>query len=397
MSATESVFQSDPRAMTHRERFNAIMHYKPVDRCPIYDFSFWNETLPEWKGQGLPDCVTRRDSEEFFGMDVSIQGGSAPVQVTAMPLELSPAFEVKVIEDRGDTYVQQASDGKLELHHKHSVTIPQFLEHRLQDRESWEKDFKWRLDPGRPERQVPNLDEQIAKRNDPSWQYPVFAPGGSIFGRLRDWAGVEGIAMIVYDDPELFEEMVETMTVLVEENLKRLFAKGLKVDAIGGWEDMCFNTGPLLSPDHVKQYLIPRYRRIAELANKHGCDIYWTDCDGDVSTLVPMWLDAGLNTLFPLEIGNWADPVAYRKEYGKDLRMMGGFDKHVLAKSKEAIDREIDRLTPVVEEGGFIPFADHRVPPDVPLAHYLHYLMRVRETWGRGVNLPAMPALDLPV
>ena len=81
------------------------------------------------------------------------------------------------------------------------------------------------------------------------------------------------------------------------------------------------------------------------------------------------------------------DPVRFRREYGRDLLMMGGFDKHILAQSKDAITREVNRLAPLVEEGGYIGFADHRVPPDVPLTNYLWYLDCVRRVWGKGVDL----------
>jgi uroporphyrinogen decarboxylase len=40
-----------------------------------------------------------------------------------------------------------------------------------------------------------------------------------------------------------------------------------------------------------------------------------------------------------------------------------------------------------VEEGGYIPTPDHRVPPDVPLANYLYYLDRIKEVWGQNVNV----------
>ena len=56
--------------MNQRERFIATMHYKPVDRSPIMDFGFWNETLPIWHEQGLPEEVDQSNSEAFFGMDV---------------------------------------------------------------------------------------------------------------------------------------------------------------------------------------------------------------------------------------------------------------------------------------------------------------------------------------
>jgi len=43
--------------MNDRERFGNTMHYRPVDRCPIRDFGFWQETLLVWKQYGLPPSI----------------------------------------------------------------------------------------------------------------------------------------------------------------------------------------------------------------------------------------------------------------------------------------------------------------------------------------------------
>ncbi len=122
------------------------------------------------------------------------------------------------------------------------------------------------------------------------------------------------------------------------------------------------------------------------------------DCDGKIDDLIPLWLDAGINCMFPVEVGTWGgDPVAYRKKYGKALLMLGGFDKRILAGSKAAIEEEVRRLTPLVEEGGYIGFCDHRVPPDVPLENYVFYLKTVRRLWGRDINLKPMGELEDPL
>ena len=65
---------------------------------------------------------------------------------------------------------------------------------------------------------------------------------------------------------------------------------------------------------------------------------------------------------------------------------MGGFDKHVLMKTRADITAEIERLAPLVEEGGYIPTPDHRVPPDVSLANYVFYIEEAKRVWGRGLD-----------
>ena len=99
--------------------------------------------------------------------------------------------------------------------------------------------------------------------------------------------------------------------------------------------------------------------------------------------------------MFPVEVGVWgADPVRYREQYGQELLMMGGFDKRILARSRREIESEVHRLAPLVQEGGFVGFCAHRVPPDVPLENYMFYLETARQVWGHGLNLKPMGRLS---
>jgi len=375
--------------MNDRQRFHATMHYEPRDRAPICDFGFWPETIQRWKSQGLPGWVggghDTTSTDAAFGMDTYLGGPGVNVG-------LCPTFETRVIEDRGDHELVQQHDGVRVLRKKWMSSIPHPERHLLEDRASWEQHYKPRLDPDTAGR-YPDGEAAQAAWEDPDFPVPRVFFGGSLFGRIRDWMGVEAVSYLVYDDPALFEEMVTTLADLVVEVHRRAFEQGARIDACHMWEDMCYSSGPLLSPGHFKQYLVPHYRRITGQLRDHGCDIVWLDCDGNIADLVPLWLEAGVNTMFPLEIGTWkeaTDPVALRAAYGKDLRLMGGFDKHILAEGKAEIEAEVDRLTPLVEEGGYIGFADHRVPPDVSLENYLFYLEQVREQWGKGVNLKPM-------
>lgn len=378
--------------MNNRARFQATMHYQPRDRTPITDFGFWEETFPVWYQQGLPRKVrfsyANSNHIDYFGMDFGLDEVS---RATELRVGLAPAFRLKVLEDRGDHEVRQQADGVRVLRRKFMSSIPQHQGHLLTDRASWEKHYKPRLDPDNPNRLPKDWAERVQRWQDPHRDQIVVLPGGSLYGWLRNWMGVENLSYVVYDDPAWFEEMVTTVADCILGTLRRALASGVQFDACGMWEDMAYNAGPLLSPRHFKQYLVPHYRRIVDLLHQHGVDVVWVDCDGDIAKLVPLWLEAGVNCMFPLEIGSWgADPVQYRRQYGKDLLIMGGFDKHILQGSQTAIEQEVRRLAPLVEEGGYIGFCDHRVPPDVPLENYLFFLKTIREVWAHGVNLRPM-------
>ena len=381
------------KPMNERERFLATMRYEPRDRCPIYDFGFWEETVEAWHAQGLPDWVTgghdTTHTGRYFGMDSYVAGTGFGIWVG-----LSPGFEYQVIEDRGDQEVIRDGEGVLQLRHKKMGSIPVQMGHLLTDRASWEEHFLPRLNPDTPGRMPTN--EQLATLGDAdAFTAPRVTGCGSLYGWIRNWMGVENVSYLVYDDPALFEEMVETITVLNETLYTRAFEAGARFDCATFWEDMCYNAGPLLTPSIFNRVLVPRYRRIMDLFHRYGCEFAWLDCDGKIDDLIPGWLEAGVNIMFPIEVGTWgADPVKLRSTYGKDLRMMGGFDKHILAKGKGPIEAEVTRLAPLVEEGGFTPFCDHRVPPDVPLENYLHYLRLARRVWGKGVYLRPLMADD---
>jgi len=382
--------------MNHRQRFHATMHYQPRDRSPILDFGFWDETIPIWHEQGLPKEVTFTyddyNTDVAFGMDYGLDGISKAVDVN---VGLFPEFDEITIKDLGDHEIRQQKDGVRVLRRKFMSSIPIDVDHLLVDRQSWEKHYKPRLDPNTPGRYPVDWEESRKIWCDPKRDFVVALPGGSLYGWLRNWIGMEAISYIVYDDPAWFEEMVTTIADCIIGTLTRVLETGGRFDGCGMWEDMCYSGGPLLSPRHFKKYLVPHYRRIVDLMHSYDIDVIWLDCDGNIDQLLPIWLDVGVNCMFPVEIGTWgADPVRYRKQYGKDLLMMGGFDKHVLARSKQDIEQEVYRLTPLVEEGGFIGFCDHRVPPDVPFVNYLFYCKTVRRVWGKGIDLPPAPLLS---
>jgi len=359
------------------------MHFKPVDRCSIRDFGFWDETLLVWKKYGLPEFVKNGTAaNEFFGMDPEFMGGAFA--------DLWPYFEEDVLEDRGDSEVVRNRDGVVVERGKMLSSIPKHLDHLLRDRESWEKHYKPRMRPDDPGRCLSQdlWRSWVERWTDPGRDYPLVIYAGSLYGRQREWFGLTRISEIIYDDALLFEEIVETCADVAIAVIEKTCGEfGVRPEAASMWEDMCYSAGPMISPKTFEKVLVPHYRRIVDTLHRYGVDVVLVDCDGKIDKLVPLWLKTGVNCMFPLEIGTWgADPIEYRKQYGRDLLIIGGFDKHILARGKRDITAEVERLAPLVEEGGFIPFCDHRVPPDVPLSNYIHYLNEAKRVWGKGLD-----------
>ena len=129
--------------------------------------------------------------------------------------------------------------------------------------------------------------------------------------------------------------------------------------------------------------MMPRYKKITELLRSNGVDVIFLDSDGNVEQLVPLWLEAGINYIWPFEVAAGNDAVALRKKYGKDLIIGGTIDKRALAKDKKAIREEVMSKVPfLLEQGGYFPSVDHLVPPDITFENYCYYINLMREVAG---------------
>ena len=101
--------------------------------------------------------------------------------------------------------------------------------------------------------------------------------------------------------------------------------------------------------------MLPRYKRIVNFLNDNDIDLIFVDCDGQPGPLIDLWLEAGVNGLYPNEVAAGNNPVDLRKKYGRDLRLIGGIDKRELAKGPEAIKKELlSKLPFLFNDGGYI-------------------------------------------
>ena len=360
--------------MTHRERWLGTFHFEPVDHVPDEEFGYWGETLQRWHADGLPEWVDDNGkADRWFGF--------APRHGVPVHHGLMPGFEHKVIEEDDRHVTLRGEDGVVCMVNKDgSSSIPKYIRFPVETRADWE-DFKKRLDPNDPQRYWDDEFWANVRNKAKGCDCPVGVGCGSLFGWVRNWMGFENCAIAAMEDPEWIEEMIEHITQLILATIDRP-SREVRLDYASFWEDMCFRSGPLISPKLFQKWMTPRYKRITDLLKSRGVDIFIVDCDGNIQQLVEHWLEGGVNVMFPLEIRGGTDPHALREKYGRQVLLLGGVDKIQLMGDKEMVRKEIKRITPLVEQGGYIPHVDHRVPPDVSYENYLYYLDCKRDTFG---------------
>jgi uroporphyrinogen-III decarboxylase len=254
-------------------------------------------------------------------------------------------------------------------------SIPQFLGFPVKDMQTFEE-IKWRLDPSTPGRLGDDW-EQSAHIYTES-ELPVFMYTCGLFGMARHLLGFENLMLAYYDMPDLIHAMGEQWTALNTAMLEKICASA-KIDAIDFWEDMAYRNGPIIGPDAFKEFMLPYYKRVTDCARSLGVEILEVDSDGYVDPLIPLFIEGGVNVMYPFEVQAGMDVREARRKYGKQLVIQGGLDKRALAVNFEAIKEEVESKVPqLLREGGYIPSLDHNVPPDVPMKNFEYYLDLVR-------------------
>ncbi len=386
--------------MTARERFLAICRFESENDPFFWGIDSWNETFRRWTGEGMPvknlqnkkevnhHLLGYQNQNETIWPNAAIRG-MGPCNNPPWVPPLDPMFEVKVLQKEEEHIVKVDYDGAIVRVMKDDPEkMPQYLEYPVKDHASWEI-YKKRLDPESSGRWPAGWDTITDKQiqwpirdgqEGQSWEkrdFPLGMMALSLFGMPRNYMGLENISIAIYDNPSLVEEMIEWQCHVSCEMLQKVFAAGINLDWVWLWEDMCYNKGPLVSPAFVKRSMVPHYRKVVDLLLENGVAALILDSDGNTEELIPIWLDCGINAQYPFEIASNMDPVRLRKQYGKNLIIVGGVDKRNLALGKAEIDQEVEKVKYLVGESGYFVNCDHHIPPDVSYENIRYFLNQV--------------------
>jgi uroporphyrinogen decarboxylase len=349
------------------------MHYKKPDRLPFIQWSgFWSETVNRWYREGLPIGMSVHDYFGFEEWEASFQEpcdfGEIPRVISRIVSE-DKIYKTSVSEMSGLKWVaKERKDG---------MSMPQFIEFGVKTRKDWEK-IKIRYNPGDLRRYSKKWGDDLINYYNTT-DRPVRIHLGSCFGWIRGLMGLEHTLVSFYKQSELIREMMEFWADFAIELVEPAI-EAVRFDYATITEDIAYNNGPLISPKLFREFMLPNYKKVTGFVRSKGIDIIMVDTDGNHEALTPLFLEGGVNCLFPLEVAAGMDAIAERKKYGRELRLLGNLDKRVLSKSKEDIKQEVDSKLPFfVKDLGYIPSVDHAIPNDVPFENFKYYINLVKK------------------
>lgn len=362
--------------------------YEGKPGTPFFQREFGFYSFERWEAEGkLESGHSPWEFDEYirnlFSYD---EPGNYPLNGLGWcEAEFFPAFEEKLIEDRGEHEVVQDFAGRHVLYFKgkRSGFMPEYLDHPVKDMKTWEEKCKWRLNPRAPER-FKDMEKRMAPAIESAGKGKIITQkliGGYMY--LRSLMGPVDLLYKFYDDPDLIHSCMETWLELSDAVIAK-HQEYVTIDDLFLAEDICYNRGPLISPDLIREFLFPYYQQLISNIKSRQLDknrhLYiQIDTDGFVTPVIPVYQEIGMDIMNPFEVASGCDVVEIGRRY-PELRIFGGIDKRILAEGKDAIDRHLDYILPVMRErGGYIPTCDHGVPAEVSFENYLYYRKRCLE------------------
>ena len=355
--------------------------YVKKPNASIYQCEFGFFSMDRWKQEGHITELT--DIQTLFGFDSPASYNLG--QLGWCEASFYPCFINEVIEDRGDYEVERDFAGRHVLYFKgrRDGFMPEYLESPVKDMKSWHENCKWRLDPNTSERYTDLNLRMVTAQERAQNDFIIVQDliGGYMF--LRSLIGPVELLYKFYDEPELIHDCMETWLALAD-NVIAKHQEYVSLDEVFLAEDICYNHGPLISPDMMREFLIPYYQQLLTNIKRRQLDKNRTlhiqiDTDGFAESVIDIYKEIGMDYMSPFEVASGCDIVRIAEQY-PELLLRGGIDKRILALSKDAINKEVDRIMPVMKKrGGYIPTCDHGVPAEVSFENYMHFRKRMLE------------------
>lgn len=281
----------------------------------------------------------------------------------------------QVLEETDEYTIEFDGYGRRMKLMKGYSTLPLPLDHPVKTFDDWLKIKHWyEFSEARLQKDWEAHARQLLQQDK---VVCVTIPGG--FDEPRQLLGEENLCLAYYENPELIHDILDTIGRTAEQVLDRVSA-AVQVDVLAVHEDLAGKSGSLVGPKQIAEFIKPYYRRIWDMLADRGAVLFDQDSDGDINSVIPAFLDAGVNCMHPMEPAAGVDVVRIRERYGKRLAFYGGIDKHVLRRSKEEIVAELEyKIPPLVATGGCVIALDHRIPNGTPLENYRFYLQKAWE------------------
>ncbi|MFC1574393.1 uroporphyrinogen decarboxylase family protein [Candidatus Latescibacterota bacterium] len=346
--------------MTPQERVLAACAFQKPDKIPRFE-NFWEypESWEQALGEkaGLTDVVIWYPDETPF-----------PAKARTLKEEDGSIYEIdswgRTIRKKKDAYFVET----IEAPFSDTTDIDSVI---FESPTLDQRYLTGRMDPSETFGSPNEAESELLKDKA---QHCVFGKTGGPYLRATYLRGETEFLMDIAEDPgrarAIADKIVDHMIRVGLEQLKRwrLHDNGMWI-----FDDMGFNHGTMFSPVQFESVFLPAYRRMVKAYKDAGAQYVFLHSDGDVSLLLDMLTDAGIDGLHPLERRANMDITAIRKRYS-DLILAGGMcnTRTLINGSPSDIESEAREIIELGKDGGVI-IGSHSLCPEIPLENFRIY------------------------
>lgn len=178
--------------------------------------------------------------------------------------------------------------------------------------------------------------------------------------------------MLLAGDPDRAGEFLDRLVDIHVANLESfLAAVGPYVDIILFGDDLGMQSGPQISPQMYREVFKPRHAKMWQRAKELADVKVMLHCCGGVRELLDDLIDAGLDTINPVQVScQGMDATGLKADFGDRIAFWGGgCDTHVVlnrATPEEIRQHVIDQVSILKPGSGFIFQQVHNILADIP-------------------------------
>lgn len=377
--------------MNARERFNAVMAFEDGAKNVKAEYGYWAGALREWVDSGF--IIKDKISNEI--PDGNLIRMSAPINLNGselvdnnimeyfdldpypskFPCDFSPMIEKEIIEDTREYKIFKDEYGLVQKSFKKKASVPMIISYPVKTLDDFKK-YTDLYNLNKSKRIPKDWDELVKKMKNRD--FPVRL-GGNYFGFSgigRYIMGEVNYMLAIYDNPGLLKTINDFYLEFVMDYWVKILEE-IDVDWVMIWEDMAYKTGSFISKETFREFLSPYYIKLIDFLKQYKVKNIIVDSDGLVEDLIPLWIETGVTGVFPMESVN--DLLKLRRLYPK-FQMLGGINKKILIKSiNQSIDEELEKVSLLIKQGGYIPHIDHSIPMDADWEKFKEYRIKLNK------------------
>ncbi len=193
--------------------------------------------------------------------------------------------------------------------------------------------------------------------------------------------GLDNLLFSFLQEPRLAAAVLDMVVEVNEEVIRRAVRAG--ADVVMLLDDYAANTGPLMSPEVFRQFVLPRLQRVVDTVHAEGA-LCIKHTDGNIWKILDMIVDTGIDAINPLEPCAGMDIGEVKRQYGRRVCLVGNIDCGALLVTGTTTDVEQavkDCIRAAAPDGGYILSSSNSIQSGVRPEN-LRAMIEAGRKWG---------------